>query len=108
MNVLASGRLCVNSPPDFWHYPLGEGTTYIIFFNGVFIHAHGTACRRSQRTRDLKVTIDAFDQEIQEAKDRIIGYVQNPLDAAVQKLLIPTAISVIRGLRSSKDQAAQP
>lgn len=58
--------------------------------------------------RNLKVTIDAFGQEIQEAKDSIVGFVQNPLDAAVQKLLIPAATSIISGLRSRKDQATQP
>jgi hypothetical protein len=56
-------------------------------------------------TRDLKVTIDAFGQEIRDAKDTIAGFVQNPLDAAVQKLLIPAATSVIKGLSSKKDQA---
>ncbi len=58
--------------------------------------------------RDLKVTVDALGQEIREAKDSIAGFVHNPLDAAVQKLLIPAAMSIIRGLHSKKDQAPQP
>jgi len=58
--------------------------------------------------RDLKVTIEALGQEIQEAKNGITEFVNNPLDAAVQKLLIPTAISIIGKLRPSKDHAAQP
>ena len=53
--------------------------------------------------RDLKGTVDAFGQELQEAKDSITGFLQNPLDAAVQKLLIPAATSIISGLRSRKD-----
>jgi hypothetical protein len=55
--------------------------------------------------RDLKVTIDALGQEIRDAKDAITGFVHNPLDAATHKLLIPAAISIIRGLRSKKEQA---
>ena len=54
--------------------------------------------------RDLKVTIDALGQEIRDAKDTIAGFVHNPLDAAAQKLLIPAALSIIKGLRSKKDQ----
>jgi hypothetical protein len=55
--------------------------------------------------RDLKGTIDAFGQEIRDAKDTIAGFVRNPLDAAVQNLLIPAATSIIKGLHSKKDQA---
>jgi hypothetical protein len=55
--------------------------------------------------RDLKATIDALGQEIREAKATIAGYVHNPLDAALHKLLIPAIISIIRGLRSKTDQA---
>jgi len=54
---------------------------------------------------DLKVTIDAIGQEVRDAKDTIAGFVQNPLDVAAQKLLIPAAISIINGLRSKKEQA---
>jgi len=54
---------------------------------------------------DLKVTIDSFGQEIRDAKDTIAGFVNNPLDAAMQKLLIPAALSIIKGLHSKKDQA---
>lgn len=55
--------------------------------------------------RELKVTLDALGQEIREAKDTIAGFVHNPLDVAAQKLLIPTVVSIIGGLRSRKDQA---
>lgn len=55
--------------------------------------------------RDLKVTIEALGQDIRDAKDTIAGFVQHPLDAAVQNLLIPAATSIIKGLSSKKDQA---
>jgi len=55
--------------------------------------------------RDLKVSIDALGQEVRETKNAIAGFVNNPLDAAVQKLLVPAATSIIRGLHSKKDQA---
>jgi hypothetical protein len=54
---------------------------------------------------DLKATLDAFGQDIRDTKDLITGFVQNPLDAAVQNLLIPAATSIIKGLHSKKDQA---
>ena len=54
--------------------------------------------------RDLKVTVDALGQEIRDAKDTIVGFVHNPLDAAAQNVLVPAAISIINGLRSKKDE----
>jgi len=53
---------------------------------------------------DMKVTIDALGQEIRDAKDTIAGFVNNPLDAAMQKLLIPATLSIIKGLHAKKDQ----
>jgi hypothetical protein len=55
--------------------------------------------------RDLKATLDAFGQNIRDTKELIAGFVQNPLDSAVQNLLIPAATSIIKGLHSKKDQA---
>ncbi len=70
------------------------------------LDARKTAIEAIQASaRDLKVTIDAFGQEIRDAKDTITGFVQNPLDAAVQNLLIPAVTSIIKGLSSKKDQA---
>jgi hypothetical protein len=54
--------------------------------------------------RDLKVTVDALGQEIRDAKDIIVGFIHNPLDAAAQNVLVPAAISIINGLRSKKDE----
>lgn len=53
---------------------------------------------------DLKATIEALGREIREARDSIVGFAHNPLDAAAQKLLIPAAISLIKGLRSRKTE----
>lgn len=51
-------------------------------------------------TRDLKVTVEAVGHGVQAAKDNIAQLVQNPLDVAAQKLLVPAALSLLRGLRS--------
>jgi hypothetical protein len=69
------------------------------------LDARKTAIEAIQASaRDLKVNIDTFGQEIRDARDTISGFVQHPLDAAVQNLLIPAATSIIKGLRSKKDQ----
>ena len=53
--------------------------------------------------RELKASFDGLGQQIRQTKESIAGIVQNPLDAATHKLLIPAAISIIRGLRAKKD-----
>ena len=55
--------------------------------------------------QELKLAIDAVGQEMRAAKETLAGFVHNPLDAAAQKLLIPAAISLIRGLRARKPAA---
>lgn len=55
--------------------------------------------------RDLKLTIDALGQEIRSVKANITSVVHNPLDVAAEKLLIPAALSLLRGLRSKKEHA---
>lgn len=54
---------------------------------------------------DLKTTIDVLGQEIRDAKQTLVGFVHNPLDVAAQRLLIPAAISIVRGLRSKRTEA---
>lgn len=54
---------------------------------------------------DLQVGIAALGQDIRDAKDTIVGFVHNPLDAAVQKFIIPAAKSIMEALRSKKNQA---
>jgi hypothetical protein len=54
--------------------------------------------------RDLKLTVDALGDEMRNVKATITGLVQNALDVAAQKLLIPAALSILSGLRSKKTQ----
>ena len=54
--------------------------------------------------RDLKAAIDAFGREIRDAREHILGFVHNPLDVAAQRLLIPAALSLVRGFRSRKTE----
>ena len=57
-------------------------------------------------TRDLKRTIEGLGQNIHEAGATVAGFVQNPLDTAAQKLLVPAALSLLRGLRAKKEHAS--
>jgi hypothetical protein len=54
-------------------------------------------------TRDLKRMVDDLGRNIQDARATVAGFVQNPLDTAAQKLLVPAALSILRGLRSKKE-----
>jgi len=38
-------------------------------------------------------------------KETLMGFAHNPLDTAAQKLLIPAALSLIRGLRSRHQES---
>ena len=53
--------------------------------------------------RELKAILDTVGQEVMSVKETLTSLVQNPLDAAAQKLLIPAALSIIRGLRSKRE-----
>ena len=53
---------------------------------------------------DLKTAINALGQEIRDAKQTLVGFVHNPLDVAAQKLLVPAAIAIVRGLRSKRGE----
>jgi hypothetical protein len=54
---------------------------------------------------DLKLTIEAMAQEIRNVKQNVTALVHNPLDVAAEKLLVPAALSVLRGLRSKKEHS---
>jgi hypothetical protein len=56
-------------------------------------------------TKDLKRAVDNLGQNIHEARATVAGFVQNPLDIAAQKLLVPAALSLLRGLRAKKEHA---
>jgi len=54
--------------------------------------------------RDLKVMLEALGHEVKGVKANITQLLHNPLDVAAQKLLIPAALSILRGMRSKKQQ----
>lgn len=56
-------------------------------------------------TADVRITVDLIRQDIQQTRNSIAGFVQNPLNAATERLLVPAALSLLRGLRSKKGQA---
>ena len=55
--------------------------------------------------RNPKLTIDPMGQEIRNVKQSVSALVHNPLDVAAEKLLVPAALSVLRGLRSKKEHS---
>jgi uncharacterized membrane protein (DUF2068 family) len=55
--------------------------------------------------RDLKLTLDAVADEVKNVRANISQLVHNPLDVAAQKLLVPAALSLLRGLKSKKEHA---
>ena len=54
-------------------------------------------------TRDLKLTFDALAQEVKDVRANVTQFVQNPVDLAAQKILIPAALSIIKGMRSKRE-----
>ena len=44
-------------------------------------------------------------QEIRNVKQSVSALVHNPLDVAAEKLLVPAALSVLRGLRSKNEHS---
>ncbi|MDW6024029.1 phage holin family protein [Mesorhizobium sp. BAC0120] len=55
--------------------------------------------------RDVKLTIDALGLEMKDLKANVTQLIRSPLDTAAQKLLIPAALSIVRGFRSTKERA---
>ena len=56
-------------------------------------------------TREFKLMFETIGQEVKNVRTGIADFVQNPLDVAAQKLLIPAALSFLRGRHSKKDHA---
>ena len=56
-------------------------------------------------TRDIKDTVDSLGLQIRQTKDTIAGFVHRPIDTAAEHLLIPAVLSMVKGLRSKKEQA---
>ena len=55
--------------------------------------------------RDLKLTLSSLGDEVRGVKETVTRLVHNPLDVATEKLLVPAALSVLRGLRAKKEHA---
>jgi hypothetical protein len=55
-------------------------------------------------TRSLKLTVDAITHDIKTVKENVAAAVHNPLDVAAEKLLVPAVLSILKGLRSKKEQ----
>ena len=55
-------------------------------------------------SRDIKLDIDSLGQQLRQTKDTVTGFVQHPLDTAAEHLLMPAVLSILRGLRSKKQQ----
>lgn len=55
--------------------------------------------------RDLKLMVETVGHDVKNMKATLTHLVQDPLEAATKKLLIPAVLSLLRGLRSKKEQA---
>ena len=51
---------------------------------------------------DIKLAIDSLRQDIRQTKDSIAGFVHDPLSGAAERLLVPAALSLLKGLRTKK------
>jgi len=56
-------------------------------------------------TQDLKLAVESVGREINNVKESLTQLMNNPLDAAAQKFLIPAALAILRGMRSKKDRS---
>jgi hypothetical protein len=54
---------------------------------------------------ELKRMFDVMGGEIKDLKSNISQLIRSPLDTAAQKLLIPAALSIIKGFRSKRERA---
>lgn len=54
--------------------------------------------------QQLRTAIDGLRQEVRDIRDTVAAFVNNPLETATQKLLIPAAMSVLNGLRADTKQ----
>jgi len=55
--------------------------------------------------REIKDTVDSLGQQIRQTKETVAGIVQRPWDTAAEHLLVPAVLSILRGLRSKKEQS---
>jgi hypothetical protein len=55
--------------------------------------------------RDLRTIVDTLGSQMRGIKETVVGLAHNPFDAAAQQLLVPTALSILKGLRTRKEKA---
>lgn len=65
---------------------------------GIAVRSETDALARRLRERELQ------GQQIRQTKDTIASFVECPLNTAAENLLVPAALSILRGLRSKKGQ----
>jgi len=58
-----------------------------------------------ENARQLKLSVDGIAGEMRNVKENIAAVVHNPLDVAAEKLLVPAALSLLKGLRSKKEHS---
>ena len=56
-------------------------------------------------SRDVKAGVELVGQQLRQTKNTIAGFVERPLDTAAEHLLVPAALSLLRGLRAKKAQS---
>jgi len=54
---------------------------------------------------ELKLAVDTLGLEVRAAKDALVGFARHPLDSAIDKLLIPGVVALIRELRSRHEKS---
>lgn len=68
------------------------------------LEARRTAIESVQESaRSLKLTLDSLGEEMKGMKENVARLMHDPLDVVSEKLLVPAALSMLRGLRSKKD-----
>lgn len=55
-------------------------------------------------SQNLKDTVGLLGQQISQTRDAITGFIQNPVNTAAEHLLVPAALSILRGLRAKKEK----
>lgn len=55
-------------------------------------------------SREVKEGVDSVGQQIRQTRNTIAGFVERPLDTAAEHLLVPAALSLLRGLRTKRAQ----
>ena len=55
-------------------------------------------------SQNLKDTVGSLGQQISQTREAIAGFIQNPVNTAAEHLLVPAALSILRGLRAKKEK----